>query len=163
MTVFDLIVLGLIGLSVLLSLTRGIVAEIASLLTWVVAFLLAKWFANDFASIALRKVEPVSLRYFMAFILLFIIFWAIQYFFRSLLTQAINFIGLGGVNRFAGAIFGVARGVIIVTILVVICAFTDLPASTEWKQAKTAIFFEGLALAAVPYLPFQLSDYVQYP
>lgn len=163
MTLFDFFALGLIGLSILLSLTRGVVAEIASLFTWVIAFMLAKWFSSDFARIALSKVEPQSLRYVVAFVLLFIIFWAIQYFFRALLTQAINGIGLGALNRFCGAIFGAARGFIIVVIVVLICAFTDLPQTPEWKNVQTATFFEGLALEVIPYLPYQLSEYIQYP
>ena len=43
MTLFDILALGLIGISALVSMVRGVVAEVASLITWVVAFIARRW------------------------------------------------------------------------------------------------------------------------
>ena len=45
MTVFDYAVLGIVGLSVLVSLFRGAVREIMALVSWIGAFLIALHFA----------------------------------------------------------------------------------------------------------------------
>ena len=85
------------------------------------------------------------------------------FFLRSLLTGAIKAIGLGGVNRFLGAVFGLLRGFAVVTLAVLVCAFTDLPKSDEWQNAYSSPFFEGAASVAVPYLPEYLAKKVSYP
>lgn len=89
--------------------------------------------------------------------------FAAAVFLRSLLTGAIKAIGLGGVNRFLGAVFGLLRGFAVVTLVVLVCAFTDLPKSDEWQNAYSSPFFEGAASVAVPYLPEYLAKKVSYP
>ena len=71
--------------------------------------------------------------------------------------------GLGGVNRVLGGVFGAAKGVLLVTLAVLVCAFTDLPKTPEWQQAQTAFVFEQLAELTVPYLPPFVAEQVKYP
>ena len=72
MTLFDILALGLIGISALVSMVRGVVAEVASLITWVVAFMVAKLFAAPFADMALSSIQPHALAVVVAFLLLFV-------------------------------------------------------------------------------------------
>ena len=99
----------------------------------------------------------------VAFLLLFVAAWLLQHFLRSLLTSAITAVGLGGVNRVLGGVFGAAKGVLLVTLAVLVCAFTDLPKTPEWQQAQTAFVFEQLAELTVPYLPPFVAEQVKYP
>ena len=50
MTVFDYVVLGIMGISVLLSLLRGFIREFLGLASWVVATLAARVYAVDVAA-----------------------------------------------------------------------------------------------------------------
>ena len=163
MTLFDLLVIGVLLLSALVSAMRGVISEVTSLVTWVVAFFVAKWFAEPFADFALSTIEPKSLAVVVAFVLLFAAAWMVQHFARSLLTSAVQAVGLGGLNRLFGAVFGLAKGLVLLTLVVLVCAFTDLPAKPDWQQAQTAPYLEQLALLAVPYLPPMLADDVHYP
>ena len=163
MTLFDILALGLIGISVLVSMVLGVVAEVASLITWIVAFVVAKLFAAPFADMALSSIQPHALAVVVAFLLLFVAAWLLQHFLRSLLTSAITAMGLGGVNRVLGGVFGAAKGVLLVTLAVLVCAFTDLPKTPEWQQAQTAFVFEQLAELTVPYLPPFVAEQVKYP
>ena len=163
MTLFDILALGLIGISALVSMVRGVVAEVASLITWVVAFMVAKLFAAPFADMALSSIQPHALAVVVAVLLLFVAAWLLQHFLRSLLTSAITAVGLGGVNRVLGGVFGAAKGVLLVTLAVLVCAFTDLPKTPEWQQAQTAFVFEQLAELTVPYLPPFVAEQVKYP
>ena len=163
MTLFDILALGLISISVIVSMLRGVVAEVTSLITWVVAFVVAKIFAPSFAQLALSGIQPPALAVVVAFILLFVAAWVLQHFARSLLTSAVTAVGLGGVNRILGGVFGAIKGVLLVTVAVLVCAFTDLPQTPEWQQAQTAFMFEQLAQLAVPYLPPFMAEQVKYP
>ena len=162
MATFDILALGLVGVSIAISMMRGIVHEIASLLTWIVAFIMARLFAQPFADAFLTTVQPPALASVAAFVLVFAAAWLAQYFLRSLLTAGIEAAGLGGVNRMLGGIFGAVRGVLVVTLVVLVCAFTDLPQTADWRNAFSAPFFETLATFAVPYLPDFLAEKVQY-
>ena len=72
-------------------------------------------------------------------------------------------------NRFGGREPFSRRGVrpaarfAVVTLAVLVCAFTDLPKSDEWQNAYSSPFFEGAASVAVPYLPEYLAKKVSYP
>ena len=162
MATFDILALGLVGISIAVSMMRGIVYEITSLLTWIVAFIMARIFAQPFANHFLTSVQPPVLASVAAFVLVFAGAWLAQYFLRSLLTAGVEAAGLGGINRMLGGIFGAVRGVLVVTLVVLVCAFTDLPQTADWRNAFSTPFFETLATFAVPYLPDYLAEKVQY-
>ncbi len=163
MALFDMLALGVIALSAVISAMRGVIHEVASLFTWIVAFVAAKMFARPFAEAALTAIEPPALATVAGFVLVFAAAWVAQGLLRSALSAGVSAVGLGGVNRLFGAAFGVLKGVLLVTLAVLVCAFTDLPQSEDWKNAVSAPYFEGLAGFAVPYLPDYLAEQVRYP
>ncbi|MDO5073571.1 MAG: CvpA family protein [Neisseria animaloris] len=163
MAIFDILALGVIAASIIVSMVRGVITEIASLLTWIAAFIIAKMFAVPFADIAFSSVSPHGLAVALSFVLLFFAAWLVQHFLRSLLTSAVSAMGLGSINRMLGGVFGAAKGVLLVTLAVLICSFTDLPQTSDWQQSFSAVYFEALAQLAVPYLPPAVADKIQYP
>ncbi|WP_239324236.1 CvpA family protein [Snodgrassella gandavensis] len=163
MTLFDVLALGLILLTTLVAMMRGLVGEIASLLCWVVAFIGAKVLAVPVADMAFSSMQPRAVAVSLSFVLVFGGVWIVQRLLRTLITSALQTMGLGGVNRTLGACFGAVKGVIIVTLVVLICAFTDLPKSSVWRNSVTADMFERLAMLAVPYLPPFLADKLNSP
>ena len=90
MAIFDIVALGIIVVCILISMMRGVIAEVASLVIWVVAFLVAKMFAAPFAAVALTSVQPPQFAVAVGFILLFVAAWLVQHFLRSLLTSAVS-------------------------------------------------------------------------
>ena len=163
MAMFDMLALGVVFICIVLSMMRGVIAELLGLLTWIVALLVAKIFAVTFAQFALTSIQPEAFSVVVGFVLLFVAAWLAQYFLRSLLTNAVSAVGLGSINRLVGGLFGAAKGIIIVTIAVLVCAFTDLPKTDGWRTALSAPYFEALAIVAVPYLPPVMADQIKYP
>lgn len=163
MSMFDILALGVIVLSVLVSSMRGLVAEVAQMVRWILAFVVARIFSSALAGMAFSHISPHALAVMMSFLLIFVAMLMVQRLCRSLLISLLSAMGLGGVNHVLGALFGVVKGVVIVTFAVLICAFTDLPKSTAWQEARTAFVFETLANLTVPYLPSYVADKVQYP
>jgi membrane protein required for colicin V production len=163
MTLFDVLALGLILLTTLVAMMRGLIGEIASLLCWVVAFIVAKLLAAPVADMAFTSMQPRVLAVSLSFVLVFVVLWIVQRLLRTLITSALQTLGLGGVNRILGACFGAIKGTIIVSLVVLICAFTDLPKSPMWRNSATAGMFEQLAMLAVPYLPPLFADKLNSP
>lgn len=163
MAMFDILALSVIAICVVISMMRGVIAEVTSLLMWVVAFLAAKMFAAPFTDFALTSVQPHAFAVVLGFILVFVAAWLVQHFLRSLLTAAVSAVGLGSINRMLGGVFGAAKGILVVTLAVLVCSFTDLPKTPDWQQSFSAVYFEALARLAVPYLPPFVAEQVQYP
>lgn len=67
MTVFDYIVIGIISFSALLSITRGLVHEIVSLLAWIIAFFAASRYSVNVAPLLAGMIENESIRMLVAF------------------------------------------------------------------------------------------------
>lgn len=94
MTLFDVLALGLILLTTLVAMMRGLVGEIASLLCWVVAFVGARLLAAPVADMAFTTMQPRALAVSLSFIVVFGVLWIIQRLMRTLITSALKSIGL---------------------------------------------------------------------
>ncbi|WP_037585794.1 CvpA family protein [Stenoxybacter acetivorans] len=163
MTLFDVLALGLIALSMLVSVMRGLVAEAASLCTWIATFLFAKNFSAKFADVAFVSIQPRQLAVALSFVLLLLAGWVVLKLVASLFQSGVSAFGLSSINRLLGAVFGAARGVLIVAVAVLVCAFTDLPKTPSWQNARTAWFFEQVVKQSLPFLPPLIADQVHYP
>ena len=115
------------------------------MVAWVVAFFFAKLFAASFAEIAFASFQPRLFALALSFISLFILACLIQKILRSLLTQAVSSVGLGFANRILGGVFGALKGILIVTLLVMLASKTNLPDTEEWQQSYTIPFFVSLS------------------
>ena len=162
MAVFDLLVLVVLGLSVVVSMVRGVVAEIASLSTWLVALMAARVLSPVTAQMVFTRVDSPVFANVLAFIVVFITTYFLLSCAQKLLTSAIQAIGLGGINKFFGALFGLIKGTFLITVVVLLCALTDLPRTEDWKNAQLAPTFEQLALLTVPYLPAFVAGRIHY-
>ncbi len=122
LTIIDIIVLGVIALSCLFGGLRGLVKEALSLGFWIAAVVLASMFSNDVADMMTGLIDTASVRKIAAFILIFIATVFAGALISNLISKATAAIGLKAVDRGLGAIFGIVRGVVIVTVVVMLTA-----------------------------------------
>ncbi|MFU8765533.1 MAG: CvpA family protein, partial [Haliea sp.] len=114
----DWVVVAIVGLSTLLSLLRGFTREALSLLGWIAAFVLAYIFAGELASRMTGLISNITARYIAAWLLLLVGVLLLTGLVSMLMAQMVKATGLGTLDRLLGTIFGFARGVIIVLVLV---------------------------------------------
>ena len=162
MTGLDWVVLLILGASVLLSLMRGLVQEIFSLLAWILAFVAAKWGGAYVAPFLPIGVESESLRYFIAMAVVFVAMMLLVLLLGRVIKSALGAAGLGGADKLIGAAFGFMRGVVILTGLTLAAGLTALPKTPFWQQAASAKYLEFLAGSAVPLLPEAFSKHLHY-
>lgn len=161
-TLFDFVVLGVVALSLSIGMWRGVVSEILALVAWVAAFLAARTWAEPAGQlVAAGMTEPIW-RQVSGFIVVFVavlILFALTRWLMSLLLKAV---GLRPLDRMLGAFFGVARGLLVVWLGVLLSGFTSLPQEPWWRQATLAPPFETAVLAAKPWLPPDLAKRIRY-
>lgn len=128
----DWAVVAIVALSTLLSLLRGFTREALSLLGWIAAFVIAYVFAGDLASRMTGVISNITARYIAAWLLLLVGVLLVTGLVSMLMAQMVRATGLGTLDRLLGTIFGFARGVIIVLVLVFLIRELLPPRDQVW-------------------------------
>lgn len=128
----DWVVVAIVGLSTLLSLLRGFTREALSLLGWIAAFVTAYVFAGELASRMTGLISNITARYIAAWLLLLVGVLLLTGLVSMLMAQMVRATGLGTLDRLLGTIFGFARGVIIVLVLVFLARELLPPRDQVW-------------------------------
>lgn len=162
MTSFDYVVLVIIGLSVLLSIMRGAVREVLSLIGWVVAFYVGKTYTHLLLPLLPAAIPTESLKILAAFLILFLATLLVASLISITLSHLLKKIGLGGFNRILGGVFGLARGLIVVGILVLLAGLTSLPKYPLWRNAMFSAPLEAVVLTCLPWMPQSIAQHVKY-
>lgn len=141
----DVIILGVLALSVLIGLFRGLVAEVLSLAIWVAAFWAAWAFGPAVAAQLQRAITLPSLRTAVAYGICFLTVLILGAIVRFLIRRLIWSSGLSGIDRMFGMVFGFGRGLLIVTVLVFLVGMTGLTRELWWRDSALAPQFQGAA------------------
>ncbi len=160
MTGFDYAVIGIMLLSLVLGLWRGLTYELLSLLGWPLAFLMSWQLAGKIESVL--PVSEDGARMALAYVLVFIatlLLWAMLVW---LFTQLIKAAGLGALDSLLGGLFGLLRGVIVIVILVLLAGMTHIPKQAFWRNAKFSRAAEDAALLARTGLPDSIARRIHY-
>jgi membrane protein required for colicin V production len=162
MTVIDIVVLVIIGVSVLYGVMRGLVREVLALLAWVAAFLLANLLAPEAARLLPQAMASEEIRLLVSFVVVFIVVLVGLSVLAILASKMVKIVGLGPADRVVGGIFGLARGLLVVMILVLLAGLTSLPRQPSWRDAALTGPLEAFAGYIKAWLPSDLSKRIKY-
>jgi membrane protein required for colicin V production len=162
MTMFDYVVLFIIAVSVLVSLMRGAVKEFLSIAAWVLAFYVAQNYASLLIPLLPEAIPSEMLKMMAAFLILFLAVLFISSLISIAITSLLSKVGIGWFNRLVGALFGLAKGLLIVCVLVFLAGMTQLPKDALWTNAMLSAPLEALVKSLMPLLPPSLTQYVSF-
>ncbi len=145
MSWLDLVILGIIVLSALISLIRGFVKESISLVTWIVAGVLAFRYFSPMAELLQPFVEAPTIRNVAGFAIIFVSTLVVGAIVNFIMSQLVSKTGLSGTDKALGVVFGGARGVLIVTMVVLLASLTPMPEASWWQDSASVGFFQQLA------------------
>lgn len=145
MSWLDLLILGVIALSALISLIRGFVKESISLLSWIAAGIVAFRYFSPMAALLEPYLADSTIRSMAAFAILFISTLIVGAIINFIMSQLVSKTGLSGTDKALGVVFGGARGVLIVTMIVLLASLTPMPEAQWWRDSAMVGFFQELA------------------
>lgn len=145
MTPADYVLIGIVAVSAIAGLVRGLVREAIALATWVVALWAAWHFGPDLEPklgglLEAATVRPWAARAIIFFLVLLagmLVAWLVGYFTRLSLVIS--------VDRMFGFFFGLLRGVVVVGALVILGQTLEIDRDSWWQNAKLRSLAEGTA------------------
>lgn len=156
----DYVILGVCLVSVVVSLFRGFLKEVFSLLVWVGAVYAGLQAAGPLSLRLENLIEVPSVRVIVAFVGVFLLVLIVGGLLNYLLGKLVAGTGLAGTDRMFGALFGALRGVAIVLAAVIIAGFTPFPEDPWWRQSMLLPEFERLAIWLVEFFPESIQAYL---
>jgi len=162
MTLLDYAVLSILGFSVLLSIIRGLVREVLALAAWAVAFIAAWLFGGELASLMPDEIPTLELRLLAGFATVFFLALLTMSLVAVAASQLVKSAGLTVEDRMFGAVFGLARGMLLVMALVLAAGATSLPAEPVWREAALRPLLERAALGIRDWLPPAIGQHIKY-
>ena len=162
MTLFDYVVLSIVGASVIISVMRGFAREVLALAGWVLAFVAANALSGTVARWFAPVIPEGSLRALTAFVAVFVVTLIAASLIALAVSRLLKGSGLGLEDRLLGGCFGLARGVLIVMLIVLLAGLTALPRQPAWSDAMLSPPLEALAGAVKPWLTHAVSRYISY-
>lgn len=162
MTVFDYVVIGVVGLSLIFGLWRGVVGEIIALAAWVVGIFAAVEFGGAvgqgvFSGIgdgSMRMLAGCALVFFGVLVAMSLVRWAVR--------SMVKALGLSMSDRLLGMVFGLVRGVLVVMVLVGLGGMTAAPKQPWWRDATLSPPLETAVLVARQWLPDDLAKRIRF-
>lgn len=162
MTAFDYVVIAIVVLSVALGAWRGVLGEILALVAWVFAFFAARWWGDDVARLVFSAIDDPVLRIVAAWVAVFIAVLLAMALLRLAVRGLLKALGLSPTDRFLGVLFGLARGLLIVLILVAVGGMTSAVKEQWWRGAYFSAPLETAVLASKPWLPSEVAKRIRF-
>lgn len=157
----DFVFIALIAVSGLISLYRGFVREIFSVITWVAAIWVGIRFAGDAAAYLPAALSDETLRLGVAFAVLFILVLIVGGISGIVATRLVRGTGLTGTDRSLGVVFGLVRGVLIVAVLVFVASLTLVPDESWWQESRLVPEFERIVDWVLNLLPESIQAHLR--
>lgn len=158
----DLLIMGMIALSILMGVARGFVKESISLVTWVAAIALSVLYSSDLAK-HISFTKNALIQGLCSFLLIFV---SVVF-----MGALVNYMAGGFIrktpfsvpDRVLGSVFGFLRGVVLVSVLILLAGLTSFPSSPWWQESYMVSHFQGVAMWIRDRLPDENAKVFNFP
>ncbi len=157
----DYTILGVLGLSVLMGLWRGLIGEVLALAVWACAFWVAWLLGPPLADRFSASISTPSVRVLLAYGLFFIAVLIAGAIVAFLMRKLIEGSGLSGTDRLLGMVFGLVRGLALVVLVVFLLGFTPASRDPWWQGSRLLPNFEVGAQWLSAKLPTEVARYLE--
>jgi len=145
MVIVDYLLLAVFLLSALMGLFRGLVKEALSLVGWVLAAWCAWRFGGAVADMIPSVVDDSMIEIWVARVIVLVAVLILTGLLSRLIAYVVHQSGLSGTDRLIGMVFGMARGVVLVSLVVMLLDAAGFGADPWWRESKLIPYAAPLA------------------
>lgn len=156
----DWIFLAVLSGSLLIGAWRGLIFELLSLAGWVAAFFAAQWFAADVGQRLPVAGGEGALSYAAGFAVVFVTAVFVSGLLAWLAKKMVETIGLRPADRSMGALFGLARGGVLLVVVAVVVGLTPMRNEVWWKESQGAHMLTLVLECLRPVLPQKFGSFL---
>jgi membrane protein required for colicin V production len=145
MNLADYLVILAVLVSAIIGAVRGFLREAVALATLILAIFLAWSFADSLAPHLGGLLENPPVNIWAARVIIFLIVLLVGMAVGAALAYFVRLSLFSGMDRFLGFVFGLARGVVLLGVFVILGQLLRLDGEPWWKASKIMPYGEGVA------------------
>ena len=142
--------------SVLIGAWRGLIFEVLSLASWVLAFIAARlwgetvgtWLPMQDVDEGLRTGAGFVIAFIAALFALGVVIW--------LIGKLVTMVGLRPFDRALGALFGAVRGLLLLVLIALVFLLTPMRESQIWNTSVLAPYLVSAVSVLRPWMPQEM-------
>jgi membrane protein required for colicin V production len=149
----DVAMIGIIAVSAIVGLVRGITFELLSLAGWFVAYFAGRWLEPFIAPHLPVGDAGSALNHGASFVSAFLVVLIVWSLLARGVSALIGATPLRPLDRLLGAVFGLARGLVVLLAAATVVAYTPLAGSAAWRESAGAAMLGEVLHALWPLVP----------
>lgn len=158
-TWIDYVLLAIILVSTVISLWRGFIREIISLIIWILAFILAFHYATTLGNSFKTHIATDSLRLTISFVIILISVLLVGAVLKFIINRFRDKKEIGITDRISGTILGLLRGLFLVIMIILLGELTTFTKTIAWQNSMLIPHLQFLADWTKHAIP---NDFMQY-
>lgn len=148
MSGLDLLILGILSFNAWRGFQKGLLGAVVSLAGWFVALFVGSKGAATLAPAFVGVTADPALQMVVAFVVLVLMVLVTLWGAVQILRSVLKAVALGIVEQLAGAVFGIAKGLLVILMIISVIG--------PWAQQSPIWQHSTLAPALMPYAPLAL-------
>ena len=145
MPIIDILIAVALVISIVVGFFRGFVKEAISISTLLLATWAALYFGPDVGNVSDNWFSSEELQKWAGRLLVFTVVLAIGGLLGWGVSRLVRLSALSGIDRFFGSIFGAARGILLIALLVIGGQFAGFDNDNWWLKSRTLPHFAVVA------------------
>jgi len=134
-TIVDFLVLGVVGVSAVYAMYKGLLQEMLSIFAWVAAAFSTLYFAPVFKPVLRNNIEAEWLADAIAYVGVFLIVLIPLSFISFRFSESVRRSDVGPIDRTFGFVFGIGRGLVLLAIAYLVFAvFVPIREHPNWVR-----------------------------
>lgn len=145
MPIIDIVIIVAVTISVIIGIVRGFVKEAISIAALLVAIWAALYFGPAVGQVSESWIASQELQMWFGRILVFAVILSIGGLLGWGISKLVRLSILSGMDRLAGAVFGAARGILLVALLILAGEFAGFSNDDWWQGSLLIPYLEQVA------------------
>lgn len=153
----DLALLGVLVLSVVVGLWRGLAFELVSLLGWAIAYVVANLLGPAVARVLPGGEAAATARLWAAYLVVFVVVLVAVTLLARMMRALVAATPLSAADHLLGGAFGVLRAALVLLIIATVVSISPYATAPAWRNSHAQVWL-GVGLEVVkPLLPEALN------